>query len=504
MTTVGQLHEFCPESESLTAYVERVELFFTANDIAAQKKVPVFLSAVGGTTYGLLRNLLAPTSPKDKSFDEIVKVLKAHFEPKPVVIAERFHFHRRDQAPAETVAVYVAELRRLATTCDFGDYLDQALRDRFVCGLRSEAIQKSLLSETELDFVRAVKVAQGMEAAHKNTQTLKGPEPTVGKVEKVTQSPKSAGYRKAAVHSGEKPNCYRCGRTGHLPQECGFKEAVCYNCRRKGHLAKVCRSPKTGFQRGGSRQRMKWISTQLAESQEMEEEQFVHQIGSSATPPYQVQLTVNNKPVIMEVDTGAAVSLMSYKTYQKLFASVPLEKTTVKLSTFTSESIPVVGQMTVDVRYGSQRGAHQLYIVKGSGPSLLGRDWLQSIRLNWASIKTLTTYNSQLTLHQVVQKYAEVFRPGLGTLCKFKAHLKLKEGACPRFFRPRPVPFALKEAVEKEIERLEKSGSLQRVEHSDWASPIVPVPKKDGTLRLCGDFKVSLNGALEVDQYPLP
>ena len=83
MTTVGQLHEFCPESESLTAYVERVKLFCTTNDIASQKKVPVVLSAVGGTTYGVLRNLLAPTRPKDKSFDEIVKVLKTHFEPNP-------------------------------------------------------------------------------------------------------------------------------------------------------------------------------------------------------------------------------------------------------------------------------------------------------------------------------------------------------------------------------------------------------------------------------------
>ena len=85
----------------------------------------------------------------------------------------------------------------------------------------------------------------------------------------------------------------------------------------------------------------------------------------------------------------------------------------------------MVGQMTVDIRYGSQGGAHQLYTVKGSGPSLLGRDWLQNIHLNWASIKTLTTYmyNSQLTLHQVVQKYREEFQPGMGTLREFKAHL---------------------------------------------------------------------------------
>ena len=73
------------------------------------------------------------------------------------------------------------------------------------------------------------------------------------------------------------------------------------------------------------------------------EEQFVHQIGSTATPPYQVELAVNKKPVVMEVDTGAAVSLISYKTYQVL---LPLEKCTIKLSTFIADSI-VVGQMTV-------------------------------------------------------------------------------------------------------------------------------------------------------------
>ena len=137
---------------------------------------------------------MAPTtcSPKDKSFDEIVKVLNSHFEPQLVVIEESFHFHRSYQAPAETVAVYVMKLRRLAITCEFGDYLDQALRDRFVCGLRSEAVQKNLLSEAEVNFTRAENVVQGIEATHKNTQTLKGPELIVGTVGKVTQAPKLA------------------------------------------------------------------------------------------------------------------------------------------------------------------------------------------------------------------------------------------------------------------------------------------------------------------------
>ena len=105
-----------------------------------RKRYPsIFLSVVGGNTYGLLRNLLAPASPKDKSFKEIVDTLKAHFEPKPLVIAERFHFHRwnQNQNSGESVAMYVAELRRLATHCVFEAYLEEALRDRLVCGLRS-------------------------------------------------------------------------------------------------------------------------------------------------------------------------------------------------------------------------------------------------------------------------------------------------------------------------------------------------------------------------------
>ena len=143
-------------------------------------------------------------------------------------------------------------------------------------------------------------------------------------------------------------------------------------------------------------------------------------------------------------------------------------------------------------------------MVKGSGPTLLGRDWLCDMRLNWSSIRTLTAHNWLLTLNQLIEKYAEVFQPELGTFKKFQAHLQLNEGVRPVYLWPHSVPFALKVSVERELERLEQNGTLCRVEHSEWASPIVPVPKKDGTLRICGDYKVTLNGALEVDQYPLP
>ena len=174
MTTLyGKLAEFRPEEEEFSAYCERVELFFAVNDVPGEKQVPLFLNCIGATTYSLLRNLVAPDNPKDKTLATLMSKLKAHFEPKHLVIAERFHFHKRSQNSDESVAEYLAELRRMATRCDFGAYLEEALRDRLVCGLRSESTQKRLLSESELTLARAVELAQNMEVASKSAQALK-------------------------------------------------------------------------------------------------------------------------------------------------------------------------------------------------------------------------------------------------------------------------------------------------------------------------------------------
>ena len=62
----------------------------------------------------------------------------------------------------------------------------------------------------------------------------------------------------------------------------------------------------------------------------------------------------------------------------------------------------------------------------------------------------------------------------------------------------------MKEAIDRELDRLEAEGILEPVTYSEWAAPVVPVPKTEGQIRLCGDYKVTINPVLEVDQYPLP
>ena len=98
----------------------------------------------------------------------------------------------------------------------------------------------------------------------------------------------------------------------------------------------------------------------------------------------------------------------------------------------------------------------------------------------------------------------EVFCPELGTAQTPPVHLLMKEHAQPKLFRPRLVPFVVKDALAREVEHLEDEGVLTKVEFNRWATPIVPVPKKDGTFLICGNFKVTVNPALEVDQHPIP
>ena len=84
------------------------------------------------------------------------------------------------------------------------------------------------------------------------------------------------------------------------------------------------------------------------------------------------------------------------------------------------------------------------------------------------------------------------------------AKIHVDAQARPSFYRPRSVPYAMRGKVEKELEHLEQQGIIEPVQFSDWAAPIVPVLKKDGSVRICGDYKLTVNRAAKLDTYPLP
>ena len=140
----------------------------------AEKQRAIFLSTVGASTYQLIKSLLAPSKPAERSFDELVKLLRDHHQPPPSDSVQRYMFNTRIRKQGETIALYVAELRRLAEHCNYGDSLNEMLRDRLVCGVNDNRLQRRLLAEANLTFKKPYEIVQAMEAAERSAKELQG------------------------------------------------------------------------------------------------------------------------------------------------------------------------------------------------------------------------------------------------------------------------------------------------------------------------------------------
>jgi len=213
-----------------------------------------------------------------------------------------------------------------------------------------------------------------------------------------------------------------------------------------------------------------------------------------------VNVNVDQENVQFTVDTAASVSVIGENTYQKYFKDKSLQKSSVKLRSYGGQEIPVIGQMMVDVDYEGQRAQLPLIVAKGPKVSLLGRNWMKYIRLNWSEIFSVM---SNLTLPGVLSRHDVVFH-GSGSIKKFKAKIRVKPNTQPVFKKARSVPYALNDKVGNELDRLENLGIVRKVRSSVWAAPVVVVPKADLAVRICGDYKVTINPALEEQPYPLP
>lgn len=142
--------------------LQRLQLYYTANEVAEGKRKAILLSGCGVATYRLIKNLAAPQKPTDLTFPELVNLVGEHYNPKPSVIMERFCFNTRIRQQGESVAIFIAELRHLTRYCDFGESLKDMLRDRLVCGIENGPIQCRLLPEPSLTLDKAIEISLAM------------------------------------------------------------------------------------------------------------------------------------------------------------------------------------------------------------------------------------------------------------------------------------------------------------------------------------------------------
>ena len=242
-------------------------------------------------------------------------------------------------------------------------------------------------------------------------------------------------------------------------------------------------------------------NVQLVEEMSEKDEYSLYQLSARGQKPFVVTVDVEGQPLPMEIDTGATFSLISESTQKRLWPHKKLLPATIKLKTYTGEPLAVHGSMLAWVQHGKSRAQLSLLVVKGEGPSLIGRDWLGKLRLDWQSIHHV--YSN--SLQEVLQQHPNVFREGLGTLKGHEIAISVDPNVPPCYCKARSVPYSMRTLVEQELDRLVNEKVIEPIQFSDWAAPIVPVLKSDKkTVRICGDFKMTTNRASKLDRYPIP
>lgn len=247
MPNLGKIEEFDPTSTNINRYLERLEQYFIANDVPADtgerfKRRATLISVIGSKAYDVLSDLCSPEAPSEKTYSDLATILKDHFAPKKLLIAERYRFHN------------CIQLKHLASTCNFGTHLNEVLCDRLVCGPRNKKIQKKL-STKEHNFDKALKKALGAEAAEKDVAALSREDATpVNKLDSVgrqtyhprrTRRPPCEGRGKKPLNQKQNNStseCLSCGKTGHVHSQCKYRNYTCHSCGRSGHITDVFKS----------------------------------------------------------------------------------------------------------------------------------------------------------------------------------------------------------------------------------------------------------------------
>ncbi|UYV66882.1 K02A2.6-like [Cordylochernes scorpioides] len=446
MSNIVPFPVFTPDQD-FEIFVKCLRFAFVANDTSLAKQVPVLLAVIGPKLFKLAEDLVAPEKLETKSFEEIVALLNRHLAPTPRVIPARYKFFKSSQED-ETISQFMATLRGLAEPCKFGSMLNEMLRDKLVVGVRSENLQKRLLQEgDDATLDKIYEIALSYEAAERDLLSMK-----------------KVDYADANVHDVKKLNsaCSHCGRHNHLSNKCFFKNAKCHECGKIGHIKPACKNRKTKYAKmqHGSKTTGK-----------------INVVEASENGKYFITLNVDNKNIQFEFDTGSCHTLMPINLYKKLW-NKKISPINLHLKSYSNTKIDVIGKREVFVAEANK--SLPLIITEANRPVLLGTTWIKCLSAKFLKFSDINLVQ-ETTCSSLVNKFAEVFgTSNVGVIKDHKAHLILRKDANPRFFRARNVPYVMRNAIEKELENLEAQGVITKIERSDWATPIVPIMKKNG------------------------
>jgi hypothetical protein len=491
---------------------------YIADKGVTDKKVMVrsLLQHIGSEMFEKIIDWCAPVKPKDMDYDDLIKLIRDKCTKKPNLFALRVKFFNERQQAGQALDDYFSHMARLFGQCE----LDKMAADDFgvlavLKGLANDDTRQFLMtSSTPIKSIAKIQeLASTFEQGKAAAREIKGDGPS-----------NSKPYSINIVGKGVK--CGYCGGNHQKGQDnCPAKGQSCNKCGKVNHFAKACKSstkkndkfphPKRHF--GGPRKQ-----NMVAQEEKVEHQAHVKQQQTMSgvygvlavspdqqnipapylPPPIIIEAKLNECPISFQHDTGAATTVINERRWIEIGSPV-LGECPFKLRSYNG-NIPLMGGCYVNVEING--ACKQLWVtVVKAGDALMGRDWIHAFGLR--SEREIHQQSNQddyeKRLQEILDKHADVFKDGLGE-CDMKVSLKLVEGAEPKFIKARNLPYALREPVEKLLAEKLDAGLATEVKHSDWASPLMPVVKPNGDVRICGNYKLTVNPVLDVTQYPLP
>ena len=531
-----RIPEFDPDKLELPAWLDLFSMNCAVSEVTEETaKRALLLSSVGVDTFSTICKLTAPNLPSAVPFDDLVSQLKSHFITKPSYHRALCDFLQRKKKSSESVKEYYAELKLLAHQCEFNNDFDRRLKEQLLVGIDNEVYFKVLLADpfdfksiSSRDLLAKV---TNLETAYvteckstSNSSTDNRPTGTVNKVrhKAVNNSAGSKGGGKSDNFKAPK-KCSRCGHDNHVTDNCKFKNAKCFSCGKVGHVSTVCPNKKaksksrhvnTVHDVGEATNRPSPLDENFHDSYDLLKlfDINVNSVDSvdDYEKPYREILKLNGFPIEFELDTGSGASTISHHDADKLHLTpLPTRK---RLANYDKVEMEVYGEINCNVSFKGQVVKGQKIYVVNNDLNLAGRSLLKKLKYQWVQVdkvcddkfKDLLITPSSVSKPDCLNIFREYHVDEGSPITNYECHLMLKENAVPKYFKARSVPYHYKCKIENSLQELESKNIVSKVEHAgDWASPIVPVIKPNGEMRICVDFKY-LNTQTSINTFPLP
>jgi len=357
MAESGQMEKFDAKRDEWDSWSRRFDQWlsissYATGDNAADKKRAVFCTLIGSDTFKLLCTLCTPKRPEEESYDDLRTKLNKQFGVKKLVLAERYRFYSYRQQDKQSLAAYLSELRRLASTCQWAEAaLGENLRDKFVMGLRNERLLQQLLTQDhtkslddlfQLATTFEAAESEALKRSESDSQTTVSPVNS-GKNLKSrsrTEPPKKRTQLPSTSQQFSKEQTRTCASCGgnHARKSCRFYSAKCHKCGKIGHIAKVCGSAAV-----------------IVSPQESDESAVVpisqsdKQPHADIPPMFQIlHLTEVQKRLRLMLDSASPLTFVNVKTWQDL-EKPKLTKTDRILGAFEGQPIKPLGYFTTTV-----------------------------------------------------------------------------------------------------------------------------------------------------------